>query len=89
MIYKNKINLEGKDVEDIKEILINSYQHLDTLYILPKDCLFMFSRFPDFEYIGNWDTSNVKDMSYMFFGSEFINDISKWNINVISNFNIF
>ena len=35
-------------------------------------------------HIGNWDTSNVTDMSYMFFHSkEFNQDIGKWNLSLI------
>ena len=35
--------------------------------------------------ISKWDTSNVKDMSYMFAGFENIPDISKWNTSNVKN----
>ena len=87
MIYKNKINLEGTDKELITKILIESYQHPDTLYILPKDCSHLFSSFIDFEYIDNWDTSNVTDMSWMFCNSKFNGDISNWDVSNVRYMN--
>lgn len=36
--------------------------------------------------IGNWDTSNVKDMSHMFVGaSAFNRDISRWKVRSVTN----
>ena len=35
--------------------------------------------------ISQWDVSNVKDMSNMFFASDFKGDISKWNVSNVTN----
>ena len=85
MIYKNKINLEGKDRELITKILLESYQHPDTLYILLEDCSYLFYNSKNFKYIGNWDTSNVVNMQGMFSNSTFNGDISDWNVSNVKN----
>ena len=41
----------------------------------------MFACSPFNQPIGNWDVSNVEDMSGMFYEAKFNSDISKWKIN--------
>ena len=37
--------------------------------------------------ISKWDTSNVEDMSFMFYCSDFNGDISKWNVSNVKDMN--
>jgi len=69
------------------DLLMESHKHPDTLYILPKNCVGLFHHSENFEYIGNWDTSNVENMSYMFCNSKFNGDISNWDVSNVKYMN--
>lgn len=50
--------------------------------------LFSGAKFEDFNgNISQWDVSNVKNMSFMFYGSRFNGDISGWNVSCVKKMN--
>ena len=40
-------------------------------------------------HISNWDVSNVTDMSFMFKGSSFNQDLSSWDVSNVADFEHF
>ena len=40
-------------------------------------------------HISNWDVSNVTDMSFMFKGSSFNQDLSSWDVSNVADFKHF
>ena len=40
-------------------------------------------------HISNWDVSNVTDMSFMFKGSSFNQDLSSWDVSNVADFEGF
>jgi len=85
--YHNKLYLKDIDVSlitDMSELFdYDYYEHnykidINKIWENPKND------------ISNWDTSNVTDMSYMFYESKFNQDISKWNtLNVTDMYGMF
>ena len=54
----------------------------DNIHMLVQDAIKKNGGNCDLNYI---DASQVTDMSYLFFGSKFIGDISKWNVSNVTN----
>jgi surface protein len=70
------VNLEGKasDKPNLSKV---------------EDMSVMFAMTPFNENIGNWDTSNVTDMTGMFFGNPFFDqDISKWETSKVTSMSL-
>ena len=72
--------------------LFANYKNCDFFLTLLKDsravenCESSIKNREDFEGIENWDTSNVVDMKYMFYGSErFNHSIQSWNVSQVKN----
>ena len=58
--------------------------YIDTSKITGMMCLFENSDFNGD--ISNWDVSNVKDMSYMFYNANSFNqDLSNWDVSNVTN----
>ena len=79
-IILQRIKEEGKEV-DLNDIDVSNITDMSNL-------------FEDLDFngdISNWNVSNVKNMSYMFYGCELFNqDISNWDVsNVNDGNNIF
>ncbi|WP_031263761.1 BspA family leucine-rich repeat surface protein, partial [Campylobacter coli] len=77
-----KYKYTPKTKEELKALVKNESIHLgdiDTSKITDMSCLFFKSTREDFSGIETWNTSNVEDMSYMFYGCHAFNqDISGW-----------
>ncbi|WP_297299848.1 BspA family leucine-rich repeat surface protein [uncultured Brachyspira sp.] len=59
---------------------------VDTILIKDMSYLFHKSERKDFEGIEDWDTSNVEDMSFMFFWAiEFNHTLNNWNVSNVKN----
>jgi surface protein len=59
------------------------------------DMSYLCNPYRDFEFmnfngdVSMWDVSNVKDMSYMFYGCRYFNcDISNWNVSNVENMSL-
>ena len=59
---------------------------VDTSLITDMSYIFHKSERKDFEGIEYWDTSNVDDMSFMFFWAiEFNHTLNNWNVSKVKN----
>ena len=74
-IIKQRIKTEGKEV-DLNDIDVSNITNMEGL-------------FGDFDFngnISNWDVSNVKDMSAMFWRCKNFNqDISRWDVSNVTD----
>jgi len=81
--------------DTIKRIVINELKRLgkdaDLNHINTSQVTNMFGLFWGTHFEGDisqWDVSNVKDMSYMFYGcTKFNSDISKWDVSSVEDMN--
>ncbi len=72
---KNLVFTDGINLSDV-----------DTSLITDMSELFQKSQRKDFEGIEDWDTSNVDDMSFMFFWAiEFNHTLNNWNVSKVKN----
>ncbi len=80
-----KYKYTPKTKEELKALVKDESIYLgdiDTKYITDMSFLFANSTRKDFSGIEKWDTSNVKDMKFMFLHCEnFNHDISSWNVS--------
>ena len=78
MKYKPQTKDELIDLIEKK----TKFNKIDTSLITDMSGLFKDSMLRNFSGIETWDTSNVKDMSFMFFSAESFNQsIENWTIN--------
>lgn len=82
-----KYKYTPKTKEELKALVKDESIYLgdiDTKYITDMSFLFANSTRKDFSGIEKWDTSNVKDMEFMFLHCENFNyDISSWNVSCV------
>lgn len=82
MKYKPQTKDELIDLIEKK----TKFNKIDTSLITDMSGLFKDSMLRNFSGIETWDTSNVKDMSFMFFSAKSFNhDISNWNVSKVKN----
>ena len=78
-----------KNKAKLKNLIKNNKIYLgdiDTRKITDMSKLFFASNRKDFSGIESWDTSNVKNMSDMFYGCiNFNQNISNWNVSKVRN----
>ena len=78
-----------KNKAKLKNLIKNNKIYIgdiDTRKITDMSKLFFKSKRKDFSGIENWDTSNVKNMSDMFYDcSNFNQNISNWNVSKVRN----
>jgi surface protein len=89
IIARNKENL--KELIQ-KEIELNGLEcdlnHIDVSQVTDMSGLFKCSSLNEPKFNGDiskWDTSNVVNMSYMFFYSKFNGDISNWDVSSVTD----
>ena len=74
-IIKQRIKQEGNEV-DLNDIDVSNITNMSSLF---EETNFNGD-------ISKWDVSNVKDMSYMFWGCKLFNqDISNWDVSKVTN----
>jgi len=61
------------------------FNDIDTSKITDMSYLFTFGRLKFNGDISKWDVSNVEDMQFMFYESNFAGDISKWDVSNVKN----
>ena len=75
--------------EELKNLVFTDgikLSDVDTSLITDMSELFQKSQRKDFEGIEDWDTSNVDDMSFMFFWAiEFNHTLNNWNVSNVRN----
>lgn len=86
----SKNQFKPKDSKELQEMIIDAVKdnpEADLNFIDTSLITSMYSLFEDIDFdgdISNWDVSNVKDMSYMFWRSNFTGKnspgIDKWNV---------
>ena len=87
----SKNQFKPKDSKELQEMIIDAVKDdpkADLNFIDTSLITSMYSLFEDIDFdgdISNWDVSNVKDMSYMFYTSNFTGKNSpgmdKWNVS--------
>ena len=85
---KNKIKKEGLGTKnkplDFNDIDISKVTDISHLFDLFDGELKKLSNIGYFD-ISDWDVSNVTNMEYVFYGSDFNGDISYWDVSNVTN----
>src|SRR5579875_2315567 len=80
-LIQEEIKLNGHNC-NLNHIDVSNVTNMDSLFeeTIDNNNIYQFN-----VDISKWNMSNVVDMSYMFYKSEFTGDISKWNVSSVEN----
>lgn len=80
--YSPKTKIRLKELVEDNSVYLGD---IDTSNIIDMKMLFYNSKRADFSGIEKWDTSKVKTMNNMFYGSQFNHNINDWDVSNVEN----